>query len=69
MSESSPYEYKSGTIVQLEKLKNNSDINGHYGIIKKLHSKNAYRVMLGINTKNDISIKTLNFTRVKQCPN
>jgi hypothetical protein len=58
-----------GTVVQIKNLKKNSELNGQFGLVKKLHSENRYRVMLALNTKNEMAIKTENFTVQNQCPN
>ena len=62
-------ELKPGTIVQFKNLKTEAELNDQYGVIKKRTSHTSYRIMLGINTKNDMSIKTTNFITQIQCLN
>jgi hypothetical protein len=62
-------ELKPGTIVQFKNLITEAELNDQYGVIKKRTSENSYRIMLGINTKNDMSIKTKNFITQIQCLN
>ena len=62
-------ELKPGTIVQFKNLITEAELNDQYGVIKKRVSLNSYRIMLGINTKNDMAIKTTNFTAQIQCQN
>ena len=62
-------ELQPGTVIQLKNLTLQPELNDQFGVVKKLHSENAYRVMLGISMKNDMSIKTSNFKTQVQCLN
>ena len=62
-------ELTPGTIVKFKNLIQEAELNGQHGVIKKRLSEDAYRVMLGINTKTDFSIKTKNMISQVQCLN
>ena len=69
MATSSDEDFKPGSIVKLKKLVRNKELNNKFGIIKKQHSENSYRVMMAESSETERAVKVKNLEKIVQCPN